>query len=92
MSTVADVEVAYVDAPELLYRLETDDLLQQVIPVVVLQLKVNERLVRNTLWLHIASKPSHTFPLGGLVNQRVQGFISGCLTLKLSGSWNTVTG
>jgi hypothetical protein len=26
------------------------------------------------------------------VNQRVHLFISGCLTLKCSGSWNTVTG
>lgn len=35
---------------------------------------------------------AHTFPLGGLVNQRVHSFISGCLTLKLSLSWKTVTG
>ena len=31
-----------------------------------------------------------TFPLGGLVNHRVHLCISGCLTLKLSASWNTV--
>lgn len=33
-----------------------------------------------------------TFPLGGLVNHRVHSCINGCLTLKFSGSWNTVTG
>lgn len=29
---------------------------------------------------------AHTLPLGGLVNHRVHSCISGCLTLKLSGS------
>jgi len=29
-------------------------------------------------------------PLGGLVNHSVHVFISGCLTLKFSGSWKTV--
>lgn len=33
----------------------------------------------------------HTLPLGGFVNQRVHSFIKGCLTLKLFGSWKTVT-
>ena len=33
-----------------------------------------------------------TFPLGGLVNHKVHSCINGCLTLKFSGSWNTVTG
>lgn len=32
------------------------------------------------------------FPLGGFVNQRVHSFIKGCLTLKCSESWKTVTG
>ena len=32
-----------------------------------------------------------TFPLGGLVNHSVQSCASGCLTLKCSGSWKTVT-
>ena len=32
-----------------------------------------------------------TFPLGGLVNHRVHSCIKGCLTLKFSGSWKTVT-
>ena len=31
-----------------------------------------------------------TLPLGGFVNHSVQVFKSGCLTLKFSGSWNTV--
>jgi hypothetical protein len=31
-----------------------------------------------------------TLPLGGLVNQRVQVCIRGCLTLKCSGLWKTV--
>ena len=34
---------------------------------------------------------SCTLPLGGLVNHSVHSFIKGCLTLKLSGSSNTVT-
>src|SRR4051812_36645361 len=33
-----------------------------------------------------------TFPLGGLVNHSVHLFWRGCLTLKLSLSWKTVTG
>jgi hypothetical protein len=33
-----------------------------------------------------------TFPVGGLVNHKVHLFMSGCLTLKCSGSWKTVTG
>ena len=31
-----------------------------------------------------------TFLDGGLVNQSVHWFMSGCLTLKFSGSWKTV--
>lgn len=31
-----------------------------------------------------------TLPLGGLVNHKVHSCIKGCLTLKFSGSWNTV--
>lgn len=31
-----------------------------------------------------------TLPLGGFVNHNVHSFIKGCLTLKLSLSWNTV--
>lgn len=38
------------------------------------------------------ARREHTLPLGGLVNQRVQAFINGCFTLKLLGSWKTVTG
>ena len=34
---------------------------------------------------------AHTLPLGGFVNQRVHSCIRGCLTLKLLGSWKTVT-
>jgi hypothetical protein len=33
-----------------------------------------------------------TFPVGGLVNHNVHLFIKGCLTVKFSGSWKTVTG
>lgn len=33
-----------------------------------------------------------TLPVGGLVNHRVHLFIKGCLTVKFSGSWKTVTG
>lgn len=32
-----------------------------------------------------------TFPDGGLVNHNVHSLMSGCLTLKLSLSWKTVT-
>lgn len=32
------------------------------------------------------------FPLDGFVNQSVHSFIKGCLTLKCSESWKTVTG
>jgi hypothetical protein len=32
----------------------------------------------------------HTLPLGGLVNHSDHVFMSGCLTLKFSGSWKTV--
>lgn len=31
-----------------------------------------------------------TLPVAGLVNHRVQSWANGCLTLKLSLSWNTV--
>ena len=33
-----------------------------------------------------------TLPLGGFVNHKVHLFCRGCFTLKLSLSWNTVTG
>lgn len=35
---------------------------------------------------------SLAFPLDGFVNQSVHSFIKGCLTLKCSESWKTVTG
>jgi hypothetical protein len=38
----------------------------------------------------LAGAGERTFPLGGLVNHSVHVFMSGCLTLKFSASWNTV--
>lgn len=51
----------------------------QLSPYVV-SIKVIESVVRAVC----------TLPLGGLVNHNVHMFMSGCLTLKLLGSWNTV--
>lgn len=66
----------YVNAPELLNRVECDDLLEQVGPVVALT-----RLAEVFIY---ATKSYGTFPDGGLVNQRVHLCINGCLTLKFS--------
>lgn len=76
---------SYVDAPELLNRVEGDDLLQEVIPIMVLEASQYE-MARE---MRVRER---AFPLGGLVNQRVHSCINGCLTLKLSLSWKTVTG
>lgn len=77
------IKRTYVDAPELLDRIERDDLLEKFSPVVALHLL----LVLSTT---IITSCLRTLPLGGLVNHRVQVFMSGCLTLKLSASWKTV--
>lgn len=77
-------EKSYVDAPEFLDAVEADDFLQQLVPVLLFG-----RLV--VVWSCVARCRDNTFPLGGLVNHRVQVWANGCLTLKLSGSWKTVT-
>ena len=71
----------YVNAPELLDRVERDDFLQQLGPVVALCLLAI---------LEVEKLGLRTLPLGGLVNHSVQVFMSGCLTLKFSASWKTV--
>jgi hypothetical protein len=77
--------VTHVNAPELLNGVEGNNLFEEITPVVsTLHPPVS-------LSLHRGAHPSHTFPLGGFVNQSVHLFISGCLTLKLSASWNTVS-
>lgn len=77
---------AHIDAPEFLYRLKRDDLLQEVIPVVALE-TYSQREVHGPRW---AIRQLRTLPLAGLVNHNVHRFANGCLTLKLSLSWNTV--
>jgi hypothetical protein len=75
--------MAYVDAPEFLYRVECDDFLQQIVPVITLSGNVSVMAVEVT-------RRKLALPLGGLVNHRVHLCINGCLTLKLSLSWKTV--
>jgi hypothetical protein len=75
--------VAYVDTPEFLNRVESDNLLKQIIPVVTLNRDISGFKLE-VRWRKLA------FPLGGFVNQRVHLCINGCLTLKLSLSWKTV--
>jgi len=75
-----------VDGPKLFYGVEADDFLEQIVPVVALCI-IGQLCPPGCLrFLHL-----HTLPVGGLVNQRVQVFASGCLTLKFSASWKTVT-
>jgi hypothetical protein len=71
----------HVYAPELLNRVERNDFLEQLVPVVALCYLASSSRWRDT---------GLTLPLGGLVNQRVHWCMSGCLTLKFSGSWKTV--
>lgn len=67
----------YVDAPEFLDGIESDDLFEEIVPIVILHY--------GEYFTTIAGKfHNRTFPLGGLVNHSVHSFISGCLTLKLS--------
>ena len=81
-----NVKSTNVDSPELLYRIEADDFLEKIVPVVTLCI-VSQLCPSCCLrLLHL-----HTLPVGGLVNQRVQVLASGCLTLKFSASWKTVT-
>jgi hypothetical protein len=82
LSTFQVSDATYVDAPELLNRVERDDLLQQLGPVVAL----HRESVRGPA--HAGLK--RTLPLGGLVNHSVHVFMRGCLTLKFSASWKTV--
>ena len=70
-------ETAYVDTPEFLYRVECDDFLQQIVPVITLSGNVSVMAVEVT-------RRKLALPLGGLVNHRVHLCINGCLTLKLS--------
>jgi hypothetical protein len=77
--------VTNVDAPELLYRIERDDLLEQVVPVVSLY------VVSITCMHAMQMGYSHTLPVAGFVNHSVHLLVSGCLTLKLFGSSKTVT-
>ena len=74
----------YVDAPEFFDGIEGDDFFEEIVPIVVL---LDGQCDENREESH----GKHAFPLGGLVNQRVHSFINGCLTLKLSLSWKTVT-
>lgn len=78
--------VTNIDPPEFFNRIEGDDLLEQIIPVIALRF-MSARIPRLA-----AVECGHTLPLGGLVNHNVHLFCSGCLTLKLSLSWKTVTG
>lgn len=67
----------HIDTPKLFNGVEGDNFLKEIIPVVTLSLILVFRYLHaNTLF--------RTFPLGGLVNQRVHLFWRGCLTLKLS--------
>jgi hypothetical protein len=75
--------LAYVDTPEFLNRVERNDLLQQIVPVITLSENVST-FEKEAMWRKLA------LPLGGLVNHRVHLCIKGCLTLKLSLSWKTV--
>lgn len=74
---------SHVDAPELLDRVESDYFFEKIIPVISLCLLSTDVLNGKPVQL--------AFPLGGLVNHRVQVFIRGCFTLKFSASWKTVT-
>jgi hypothetical protein len=74
--------MAYINTPELLDRVERNDFLEQFRPVVALCVLVDPHSPQGVL--------PHTLPLGGLVNHSVHVFMRGCLTLKFSGSWNTV--
>ena len=75
-------EFAYVDTPEFLNGVKSDDFLQEIIPVVSLR--------HSQLHQFHSRGRRQTFPLGGLVNHKVHLCMRGCLTLKLSLSWNTV--
>lgn len=81
---------AYVDSPELFDGVECDHFLQQIVPVIALSItyqSANYPGYQN----RPREPPIRTLPLGGLVNQRVHSCIKGCLTVKFSGSWKTVT-
>ena len=70
----------HVDTPELLHGIKCNDFLEKIIPIIAL-VKVSTR-AKAVLQKMVGA----TFPLGGLVNQRVHSCIRGCLTLKFSGS------
>jgi hypothetical protein len=67
----------YIDTPKLFNRVEGDNLFKEIVPVVTLSLIL-------VFGYRHTSTVFCTFPLGGLVNQRVHLFWRGCLTLKLS--------
>lgn len=76
----------YIDSPEFLYAVKRDDLLEKFGPILTLPY--------TQISIYLASncpRQKLTFPLEGFVNHSVHSCIRGCLTLKLSGSWNTVT-
>lgn len=78
-----NTKIAYVDTPEFLNRVECNNFLQQIVPVITLGGNVS-KTPRGVMRRKLA------LPLGGFVNHRVHLFINGCLTLKLSLSWKTV--
>ena len=73
---VKEVEMTYIYTPEFLNRVERNDFLKEIIPVVTLQ--------RISFTTSYETRGRSTFPLGGLVNHKVHLFMRGCLTLKLS--------
>ena len=85
-----------VDAPEFFDGIEGDDFFQEVVPVVVTlyiceaEVSVDLAIQRSSSAIPLNVIIKLALPLGGFVNHRVHLFMSGCLTLKLSGSWNTV--
>jgi hypothetical protein len=79
-----------VDSPEFFDGAECDDFLEKIVPVIALFVFCYQSAFTGHLTL-VKSCQYRTLPLGGLVNQRVHSFIKGCLTLKFSGSWKTVT-
>lgn len=60
-------DLPYVNAPEFLDRVESDDFLEQIIPVVALGCGQPDEPVEKR-------GANHTLPVGGLVNQRVHLF------------------